>query len=126
MSCVFCFLRIRRPPVSTRTYTLFPYTPFFRSAVRAGALRAIAMARRRSVALFPTRWRISLLLVVFAGCAVVSVAPGPGSQGDAYLAAHVRDGVRVRLSCLQTNAASPAYVSVGEPGRPEESGTTTV
>src|SRR3546814_3211704 len=28
---VFFFLRIRRPPRSTRTYTLFPYTPLFRS-----------------------------------------------------------------------------------------------
>src|SRR3546814_6997960 len=29
--CVF-FLMIRRPPRSTRTYTLFPYTTLFRSA----------------------------------------------------------------------------------------------
>src|SRR3546814_15746834 len=29
--CVFCFLRIRRPPRSTRTDTLFPYTTLFRS-----------------------------------------------------------------------------------------------
>src|SRR3546814_13747878 len=27
----FCFLRIRRPPRSTRTDTLFPYTTLFRS-----------------------------------------------------------------------------------------------
>src|SRR3546814_7295561 len=27
----FCFLMIRRPPRSTRTYTLFPYTTLFRS-----------------------------------------------------------------------------------------------
>src|SRR3546814_15794931 len=31
--CVFFFLRIRRPPRSTRTDTLFPYTTLFRSAV---------------------------------------------------------------------------------------------
>src|SRR3546814_807033 len=29
--CVFCFLMIRRPPRSTRTDTLFPYTTLFRS-----------------------------------------------------------------------------------------------
>src|SRR3546814_16769830 len=29
---VFVFLMIRRPPRSTRTYTLFPYTTLFRSA----------------------------------------------------------------------------------------------
>src|SRR3546814_4126670 len=28
---LFFFLRIRRPPISTRTYTLFPYTTLFRS-----------------------------------------------------------------------------------------------
>src|SRR3546814_11675085 len=34
----FFFLMIRRPPRSTRTYTLFPYTTLFRSAVAAGDL----------------------------------------------------------------------------------------
>src|SRR3546814_13529581 len=29
--CVICFLMIRRPPRSTRTDTLFPYTTLFRS-----------------------------------------------------------------------------------------------
>src|SRR3546814_831176 len=31
MYCLLCFLRIRRPPRSTRTDTLFPYTTLFRS-----------------------------------------------------------------------------------------------
>src|SRR3546814_21090412 len=31
VTCVFCFLMIRRPPRSTRTDTLFPYTTLFRS-----------------------------------------------------------------------------------------------
>src|SRR3546814_5057131 len=31
LSCVFFFLMIRRPPRSTRTDTLFPYTTLFRS-----------------------------------------------------------------------------------------------
>src|SRR3546814_5483880 len=35
--CVF-FLMIRRPPRSTRTDTLFPYTTLFRSEVDMGAL----------------------------------------------------------------------------------------
>src|SRR3546814_11106291 len=33
--CLFCFLMIRRPPRSTRTDTLFPYTTLFRSDVHA-------------------------------------------------------------------------------------------
>src|SRR3546814_5733191 len=40
---------IRRPPRSTRTYTLFPYTTLFRSVLRAGnaddgALRVVSVA----------------------------------------------------------------------------------
>src|SRR3546814_19748939 len=34
--CVFCLMR-RRPPRSTRTDTLFPYTTLFRSALRLAA-----------------------------------------------------------------------------------------
>src|SRR3546814_15244034 len=33
--CCFFFLMIRRPPRSTRTDTLFPYTTLFRSGARA-------------------------------------------------------------------------------------------
>src|SRR3546814_20949313 len=35
----FFLLMIRRPPRSTRTHTLFPYTTLFRSAARAGGPR---------------------------------------------------------------------------------------
>src|SRR3546814_14524413 len=39
----FVFLMIRRPPISTRTYTLFPYTTLFRSTKSLPkALKAIA------------------------------------------------------------------------------------
>src|SRR3546814_10886403 len=34
--CVFFFLMIRRPPRSTRTDTLFPYTTLFRSHLAIG------------------------------------------------------------------------------------------
>src|SRR3546814_8289723 len=52
--CWFCvFVMIRRPPRSTRTDTLFPYTTLFRSVPRAskssrstGRRRAAAPARR--------------------------------------------------------------------------------
>src|SRR3546814_15668472 len=45
----FVFLMLRRPPRSTRTDTLFPYTTLFRSCARY--LRRPGGARRRSVAL---------------------------------------------------------------------------
>src|SRR3546814_21138467 len=34
--CIFFFLMILRPPRSTRTDTLFPYTTLFRSRITAG------------------------------------------------------------------------------------------
>src|SRR3546814_18242600 len=40
----FFFLMIRRPPISTRTYTLFPYTTLFRSAVSDLALTTPLLA----------------------------------------------------------------------------------
>src|SRR3546814_14698233 len=42
---LFFFLMIRRPPRSTRTDTLFPYTTLFRS--EGGAVRAARPLRRR-------------------------------------------------------------------------------
>src|SRR3546814_18361528 len=39
---VFFFLMIRRPPRSTRTDTLFPYTTLFRSYLDAFGLDAVA------------------------------------------------------------------------------------
>src|SRR3546814_17366732 len=39
--CLMFFLMIRRPPRSTRTDTLFPYTTLFRSALRHRAGRAL-------------------------------------------------------------------------------------
>src|SRR3546814_20487573 len=40
MHCFFFFLMIRRPPRSTRTDTLFPYTTLFRSSTDGVALDA--------------------------------------------------------------------------------------
>src|SRR3546814_12040190 len=37
LSCIVFFLMIRRPPRSTRTDTLFPYTTLFRSRKEPGA-----------------------------------------------------------------------------------------
>src|SRR3546814_10409683 len=43
----FCFLMIRRPPRSTRTDTLFPYTTLFRSSDRDGEIPAFAGMTRQ-------------------------------------------------------------------------------
>src|SRR3546814_4216647 len=42
MCFIFCFLMIRRPPRSTRTDTLFPYTTLFRSTRTCSSTSASA------------------------------------------------------------------------------------
>src|SRR3546814_17016146 len=44
---LFCFLMIRRPPRSTRTDTLFPYTTLFRSYVNIRITREDATAEQK-------------------------------------------------------------------------------
>src|SRR3546814_5097173 len=51
-----CFLMIRRPPRSTRTDTLFPYTTLFRST-REGARPCPHLARPRRRGVEPRRSR---------------------------------------------------------------------
>src|SRR3546814_10745489 len=49
--CVdFFFVMIRRPPRSTRTDTLFPYTTLFRSLCRAGRFVPVGARRFRRLA----------------------------------------------------------------------------
>src|SRR3546814_15556072 len=45
MISVFFFLMIRRPPRSTRTDTLFPYTTLFRSLAYGGSWPAVSRVR---------------------------------------------------------------------------------
>src|SRR3546814_10873549 len=49
MFLLFFFLMIRRPPRSTRTYTLFPYTTLFRSPSRRSRPRRRSARRTRRV-----------------------------------------------------------------------------
>src|SRR3546814_15764024 len=68
---VYFFLMIRRPPRSTRTDTLFPYTTLVRSR-KAQAGSAIA-PRGRSIGLRET---LEQALMVFGGDADAGVAHG--------------------------------------------------
>src|SRR3546814_14793855 len=56
MMIVFFFLMIRRPPRSTRTDTLFPYTTLFRSDLD-GLQRPQAIAKRAAGKALPKRAR---------------------------------------------------------------------
>src|SRR3546814_13452978 len=46
---IFFFLMIRRPPRSTRTDTLFPYTTLFRSVVTSIAIQVLPRPNSRRV-----------------------------------------------------------------------------
>src|SRR3546814_2541686 len=48
--CFFCVLMIRRPPRSTRTDTLFPYTTLFRSSIRT-SLSGVKKAAKLNVSI---------------------------------------------------------------------------
>src|SRR3546814_16116170 len=63
--CLFLFLMIRRPPRSTRTDTLFPYTTLFRSiGWREGVFALVEFLARRYAAV--------------DGASIVAAASGPG------------------------------------------------
>src|SRR3546814_3804077 len=55
MICVFFFLMIRRPPRSTRTDTLFPYTTLFRSRGPAMGLAEYLSLRALRGRIFPQK-----------------------------------------------------------------------
>src|SRR3546814_17591806 len=59
----FFFLMIRRPPRSTRTDTLFPYTTLFRSRLRVGDRDAVVqMQFARAAIIVETIGRLAVLL----------------------------------------------------------------
>src|SRR3546814_15562831 len=55
---------IRRPPRSTRTDTLFPYTTLFRSVVEQGGANAEAIRKNLSRIELPDGFKIDLYAVV--------------------------------------------------------------
>src|SRR3546814_17827987 len=55
MSYLFVFLMIRRPPRSTRTDTLFPYTTLFRSRISRDRADEICLDRARGAPIVARR-----------------------------------------------------------------------
>src|SRR3546814_666331 len=66
---LFFFLMIRRPPRSTRTDTLFPYTTLFRSAAAAAAGFVLLVVAHRTLVL-PETLRIGLFDLYILGALV--------------------------------------------------------
>src|SRR3546814_5449539 len=73
----FFFLMIRRPPRSTRTDTLFPYTTLFRSPVLQIGKVWKAKSALELLALFGDRIDVALLDRYFAEVEAVLAAPDP-------------------------------------------------
>src|SRR3546814_7397716 len=64
---------IRRPPRSTRTYTLFPYTSLFRSIVAASFLHGVVLVVAVVALAIPGLPRtVSIIHVVLFTAAVIS------------------------------------------------------
>src|SRR3546814_519449 len=90
--CLFFFLMIRRPPRSTRTDTLFPYTTLFRSKKSAHGQKSVSGRSHRAV-LSTELWMIPELghfaLILALAVAVVQgslPAIGAARQSDSLMA----------------------------------------
>src|SRR3546814_8496962 len=75
--CFFFFLMIRRPPRSTRTDTLFPYTTLFRSPFPYPAAAHEGACLGRSAAVRHTDRLMMKKLAIVAAC--IAAFPSPAS-----------------------------------------------
>src|SRR3546814_14795542 len=102
---------IRRPPRSTRTDTLFPYTTLFRSDIQAAA----AEAERAPLAVLAGRRRGLLQQHVAANDA--QAARTAGDQPRDVVVAHQQQVDRQRLAVTEQPVAAlaPAQPAGGQP-----------
>src|SRR3546814_11656057 len=99
---MFFFLMIRRPPRSTRTYTLFPYTTLFRSlqygldiiGTSVAVIDVIGMLphikRQERLHAIIRHWRVAIVKRCDVQLAVLEDKPSP-SAGE------MADGLRLEL-----------------------------
>src|SRR3546814_18469567 len=82
----FFFVLLRRPPRSTRTHTLFPDTPLFRSAsVRTGILSLIGVGAGRAGPAVLISFAIAGAICACAALAYAELAamlPAAGSRSE--------------------------------------------
>src|SRR3546814_18962545 len=99
---------IRRPPRSTRTDTLFPYTTLFRSGGRAGRPVRTRLRRRRA-ALLPAPARPGRRRRALRGTRRPRARTARGAGGEAVGLPGTEAGARGRRRCLKarTVTASP-------------------
>src|SRR3546814_8682789 len=111
LSCFFFFLMIRRPPRSTRTDTLFPYTTLFRSNQGAAPRRYPVAVER------PAGEGGPLMAIDFSG-KVVIITGGAGGLGKAFTLEFAAAGADVVCNDLDPTAGEAVIAeSAGLPGR---------
>src|SRR3546814_10548271 len=91
MYVFFFFLMIRRPPRSTRTDTLFPYTTLFRSRDKAGVWNSDRRVSGRRIRPMKSSFRakasVVALAALLAGCASTGVRKTPETAANAQTTA---------------------------------------
>src|SRR3546814_15207321 len=101
--CVFCFLIIRRPPRSTRTDTLFPYTTLFRS-MRPECIAAVAQVLGQA----PTPAQIRNIETRLARSMRAEAAADP----QAWLALPLADQLQAAAKRATTDLQAEAVLKV--------------
>src|SRR3546814_19798534 len=110
----FFFLIVRRPPISTLTYTLFPYTTLFRSLhgveAMAGAVEAVAFLQRHAGQPAP----------IVIGPAMIGTGERPGAARGgvddprAAMAADIGEGADETIPAPHQDHALPDIVEQAE------------
>src|SRR3546814_8590461 len=85
---------LRRPPISTRTYTLFPYSTLFRSSVRQNFHRRLTM-KMNTIESPLSRFHLpKLAAVALGGLLLAGFAGNPPNEQFAVTESAVRRAVR--------------------------------
>src|SRR3546814_17898199 len=120
------FFMYRRPPRSTRTDTLFPYTTLFRSAegrCRFDALRVLRVLcgkffqpRRRDVLWPPSarpKFPLDFRFPLCSNCAFIEAAGAVGVIGPFYLVMPAQAGIHAQnTSDLRKESWIPAFAGM--------------
>src|SRR3546814_9669471 len=103
--CGFRFLRIRRPPRSTRTDTLFPYTTLFRSRGRVRVDGDADVRRRAGAGALGKERRPGR-----GGPRAADRAPDAGATGDNMTDWYYHDPAQGRVGPLSAEQVRARYV----------------
>src|SRR3546814_11564433 len=97
----FFFLMIRRPPRSTRTDTLFPYTTLFRSVTRTTPRRCCALQKMEE----DRRMRLDKKVAIVSG--------GAGGIGSGIVRRMAIEGAHVLVADIEMEGAQSVATEIG-------------